>query len=182
MSFPTIPRIAPNISINRTQVVNLLLASVALEELGLAHVINAEGEKIQAALETLPGLSVTDAPFAGLISLNREVRKTLQTIIKSQMLLQFKLEDILDITEAGPPPSVPKYIEAGSAWSVGTKFGKGNAQYTTLKCDENEKTVVLGLGRNNIDVGDVRLLLYSDWGGIILTSEMYVFFVMAISW
>jgi hypothetical protein len=110
MSFPTIPRIAPNISINRTQVVNLLLASVALEELGLAHVINAEGEKIQAALETLPGLSVTDAPFAGLISLNREVRKTLQTIIKSQMLLQFKLEDILVPRAPAQPgllPAVP---------------------------------------------------------------------------
>lgn len=97
MSFPTIPQIAPTISINRTQVVNLLLASVALEELGLAHVINAEGEKMQAALGTLPGLSVTAPSFAALISINREVRRTLQTVLKTQMLLQFKLEEILDI-------------------------------------------------------------------------------------
>ena len=97
MSFPTIPQIAPTISISRTQVVNLLLASVALEELGLAHVINAEGEKMQAALGTLPGLSVTAPSFAALISINREVRRTLQTALKSQMLLQFKLEEILDI-------------------------------------------------------------------------------------
>lgn len=98
MSFPTIPQITPTISLNRTQVVNLLLASVAFEELGLAHIINAEGEKLQAALGTLPGCSHVLCPsFDGLISINREVRRTLQTALKSQMLLQFKLEDILDI-------------------------------------------------------------------------------------
>ena len=100
MSFPSIPQITPTISLNRTQVANLLLASVAFEELGLAHVINAEGEKLQAALGTLPGLSVTAPSFNGLISINREVRRTLQTAIKNQMLLEFKLEDILDM-----PPS-----------------------------------------------------------------------------
>ena len=97
MSFPTIPQITPTISLNRSQVVNLLLASVAFEELGLAHIINAEGEKLQAALGTLPGLSVTAPNFQGIISINREVRRTLQTALKSQMLLQFKLEKILDI-------------------------------------------------------------------------------------
>jgi hypothetical protein len=97
VSFPTIPQITPTISINRTQVINLLLASVAFEELGLANLINAEGEKLQAALGTLPGLSVTVPNFASLISINREVRRTLQTALKSQMLLEFKLENILDI-------------------------------------------------------------------------------------
>ena len=97
MSFPNIPQVTPTISINRTQVVNLLLASVAFEELGLAHIINSEAEKLQAALGTLPGLSVTVPSFNALLSINREVRRTLQTALKSQMLLQFKLEDILDI-------------------------------------------------------------------------------------
>ena len=97
MSFPTIPQITPTISIDRAQVVNLLLASIAFEELGLAHLINAEAEKLQAALGTLPGLSVTVSSFAGLITINSEVRNTLQTIIKKEMLLQFKLENILEI-------------------------------------------------------------------------------------
>ena len=98
MSLPTIPTITPSISINRSQVINLLLASIALEEIGLAHLINAEGEKLQAVLGTLPGLSITATSISGLLSVNREVRRTLQTILKKQMLLEFKLEDILDIS------------------------------------------------------------------------------------
>jgi len=161
MSFPNIPQITPTISINRAQVTNLLLASIALEELGLAHILNAEGEKLQAALGTLPGLSVTVSSFAGLITIDREVRKTLQTIIKKEMLLQFKLEDILDIpseTPTPPTPPTPEFEDVGSAWSVGTDFGTGNAQYTTLGADENEKTVVLGLGANHIPIGTVHML------------------------
>ena len=97
MSLPTIPTITPSISLNRTQVINLLLASVALEELGLAHIINAEGEKLQAVLGTLPGLTVATPSISILLSVNREVRRALQTVLKNQMLLEFKLEDILDI-------------------------------------------------------------------------------------
>ena len=152
MSLPTIPTITPSISINRTQVINMLLASVALEELGLAHIINAEAEKLQAVLGTLPGLSITATSISGLISINREVRRRLQTVIKNQMLLQFKLEDILDIP--------PIYVKAGSAWGVGTPYGDGggNAQYFALGSTETEKTVVLGLGATNIPVGTVHLL------------------------
>jgi len=97
MSFPTIPEISPTISLDRTQVINLLLASVALEELSLAHIINAEAEKLQAVLGTLPGLAITATTISGLLSVNREVRRTLQTVLKKEMLLEFKLEDILDI-------------------------------------------------------------------------------------
>jgi len=52
---------------------------------------------LQAVLGTLPGLSITATSISGLLSVNREVRRTLQTILKKQMLLEFKLEDILDI-------------------------------------------------------------------------------------
>ena len=100
MSFPTIPNVTPSISLNRCQVTNLLLASIAFEELGLAHIINAEGEKIQAVLGTLPGVTIPGTTISGLLSVNRAVNRTLQTVLKTQMLLQFKLEDVL---ENSPP-------------------------------------------------------------------------------
>jgi hypothetical protein len=64
MRFPNIPNITPNISVNREQVINLLLESIGMEELALAHIMNAEGEKIQRAVGTLPGFT----PLAGNIS------------------------------------------------------------------------------------------------------------------
>jgi hypothetical protein len=97
MSFPTIPDINPTIDLNIDEVINLLLASVAFEELGLSHVINAEAEIVQFVLGTLPGQTAPAAPtFDNLIDIDRSVVKTLQTVLKNQMLLQFKLEDIID--------------------------------------------------------------------------------------
>lgn len=46
MSFPNIPdNISPAIDLPTDQIINLLLASIAFEELGLAHIINAAAEK-----------------------------------------------------------------------------------------------------------------------------------------
>ena len=100
MSFPNIPDVTPEIDLNREDVINLLLASIAFEELGLAHIINAEGEKIQAALGTLNGQEgVVATSIEDLLAVNDSVNKTLKTALKTQMLLQFKLEDVLDIPE-----------------------------------------------------------------------------------
>lgn len=96
MSFPTIPNITPSISITREDTVNLLLLSIAFEELGLAHIINAEAEKIQAVLGTLPGVSFPDVTIGTLVAVNQTVNKTLKTVIKKEMLLQFKLEEIIE--------------------------------------------------------------------------------------
>jgi hypothetical protein len=98
MSFPNIPDVNPDININRDQVINLLLASIAFEELGLAHVINAEGEKIQYVLGTLGGVPTTPPPTIDqLLTINRSVEMTLRSVIKNQMLLQFKLDDVLQV-------------------------------------------------------------------------------------
>jgi hypothetical protein len=104
MSFPNFPEdINPNIDFVAEQVALLLLATIAFEELALAHVINAEAEKLQAALGTLVdpvGTTVFPGPLAtdldDLLDTNRSVEKILSTVIKKEMLLEFKLEDLLD--------------------------------------------------------------------------------------
>jgi hypothetical protein len=92
MSMPNIPDINPYIKLKRKDVVNLLLASIAMEELGLAHLINAEGEKLQMVIKHANRIDE-------LIEANKSVEKMLKTIIKKEMLLLFKLEEVLEISE-----------------------------------------------------------------------------------
>lgn len=95
MSQANIPDITPTITITLGQTVTLLLASIALEELALAHIVNAEAEKIQLVVGTLePGIT-PPATVADLIAIDNSVRRTLQDVIKKEMLLQFKLDSIL---------------------------------------------------------------------------------------
>lgn len=83
MSQANIPNITPDITISRDDVINLLLASIALEELGLAHIINAEGEKIQYAIGTLPGLP-TPATMEDILNVNNSVQDMLELAIKKK--------------------------------------------------------------------------------------------------
>lgn len=88
MGMPKVPDITPRIDLRKEDVVNLLLVSIAMEELGLAHIINAEGEKIQAAIKDCRKLE-------DLLEVNDSVDKILKDVIKKEMLLQFKFEHVL---------------------------------------------------------------------------------------
>ena len=48
MSQPTFPQIDPPLS--REGSLNQIIASIAMEELSLSHILNAEGEKLQYVL------------------------------------------------------------------------------------------------------------------------------------
>lgn len=85
MSAPIIQ--TPERPVSRCQAITDVIESIALEETGLAHIINAEGEKIQKALELAH--CVED-----LIAINASVKDTLVNVTKSQMLLHYKLEEI----------------------------------------------------------------------------------------
>ncbi|SDZ17761.1 hypothetical protein [Thermoactinomyces sp. DSM 45892] len=98
MSQANIPNISPVITITRDDAVNLLLASIALEELGLSHIINAEGEKIQYILGTLPGITPVQKPtISDLLALNASVRETIRELRRKEWILQEKLESILSL-------------------------------------------------------------------------------------
>jgi hypothetical protein len=107
VTFPNFPEeIGPIINLDTENVALLLLAAIAFEELGLAHMINAEAEKIQAAIGTLvdsDGIPIFDPPLAqdldDLLATNRSVERVLRTIVKKEMILQFKLEDIIDFLQ-----------------------------------------------------------------------------------
>ncbi|WP_010268048.1 hypothetical protein [Paenibacillus senegalensis] len=91
MSLPNVPDIDPNITIRREDAINLLLTSIAMEEIGLSHIIEAEGEKIQRVVND------RSLSFCDVLKINDSVERILRNVIRNQMLLQFKLEDVLKL-------------------------------------------------------------------------------------
>ncbi|ATX83840.1 MULTISPECIES: BclA C-terminal domain-containing protein [Bacillus amyloliquefaciens group] len=103
MSQPNLPNITPVVTLSRDDTINLLLSSIAMEELGMAHILNAEGEKIQYALGTIPGLTGPPSSLADILNLNESIRDTLDSLMKQELLLGSKLDSISNIpTLAGP--------------------------------------------------------------------------------
>ncbi|MBG0969116.1 hypothetical protein [Bacillus sp. SRB3LM] len=103
MSQPNMPNITPNISLTRDDVVNLLLASIAMEEMGLSHIINAEGEKIQFALGTLPGQTGPAGTLQDILAVNESTQSMMETLFKKEMMLESKMKAAANIpTLQGP--------------------------------------------------------------------------------
>lgn len=100
MSQANIPDISPYISVTRYDATNLLLASIAMEELGLAHILNAEGEKIQFALGTLND-STDPATLDDILKVNDSVKEMLELSMKKEFFLESKLGKVADIIESG---------------------------------------------------------------------------------
>ncbi|MBH5318302.1 hypothetical protein I6N90_10825 [Paenibacillus sp. GSMTC-2017] len=97
MSQANIPNITPEITITRDDAINLLLASIALEELGLSHILNAEGEKIQFVLGTLPGVTSPTPTLSDILTVNASVRETISVLTKKEFLLDSKLQSVISL-------------------------------------------------------------------------------------
>lgn len=95
MSQPTFPERDPSLS--REDVINQVLSSIAMEELGLSHIINAEGEKLQYALGTIEGVTGPTEPLTieELMKLNSSIHKTLDGTMQNQIFLRDKLKTAL---------------------------------------------------------------------------------------
>ena len=89
--MPNIPDIKPDIDVTCPEAVNLLLSSIALQEIGLSHIINAEGEKIQAVLKE------KCFDFDKVLKVNQSVRDTLDQVLGIETILRMKLQDVLKL-------------------------------------------------------------------------------------
>lgn len=80
----SMPVIVPG-TVTRNQAISDIIESVALEETGLSHILNAEGEKIQkiVAIATRP---------EELLCVNKSVEGMVNAISRLEMILQSKLE------------------------------------------------------------------------------------------
>ncbi|MBS2967889.1 hypothetical protein J9317_03750 [Metabacillus sp. KIGAM252] len=102
MSLPHIPNITPPISLTRSETINLLLASIAQEEIGLAHILKAEGETFRKVMDA------GSSTLKDCLQINESLNRTLRSVVKSQMLLHFKLEDVLLLDAANRSEGKPQ--------------------------------------------------------------------------
>ena len=78
-------------TIGREEAVNQILASIAMEELALSHILNAEGEKIQHVLGTLTGQTVSTATVQDLLDIDAAVTTMLGAVRETQGQLMEKM-------------------------------------------------------------------------------------------
>ena len=107
MSMPNIPNLNPQISVSRDDAVNIILTSIGMEELSLAHILNAEAEKIQFALGTLETAGGQASSMTDILETNKLASKMVRNVIKNQMLLSMKMEDTVDLAEQAQSVTEP---------------------------------------------------------------------------
>jgi len=93
MSLPKFPDINPDCNIDNA--ICQILTSIAMEEIGLSHIINAEGEKLQYILGTLHGTKPPNPTIGEILKVNESVKDTLQQVAFNQMLLNAKMSGAL---------------------------------------------------------------------------------------
>lgn len=79
----SMPVIAPG-TVTRAQAISDIIESVALEQTGLSHILNAEGEKIQAVVKT--------GTVDQMMAVNASVQNMVNSISRLELILQSKLE------------------------------------------------------------------------------------------
>ena len=97
MSMPTFPELPDNSSFEGS--INQILLSIALEEVALSHIINAEGEKIQYVLGTIPGIGGAKPSIDEVLEVNESVKDMLSAISMKQILLLGKMSMAMNLLD-----------------------------------------------------------------------------------
>lgn len=79
----SMPELKPN-CITRCQAITDVIESVALEQTALSHILNAEGEKLQAVIGSRCGMDT-------LLKTNDSIKSMVESITRLEIVLQSKL-------------------------------------------------------------------------------------------
>lgn len=147
MSMPQFPN--DTLNLTRDDVINQILSSIAMEELGLSHILNAEGEKLQYILGTLEGSTPPQPPTVQeVLQVNESVQKLLETTSYQQMFLKNKMSDALSAsTMQGPTGATGATGSTGADAPIITP--------TALKTIIPEDPTFTGMEVNYISYGNV---------------------------
>lgn len=104
MSMPEFPKPTPDFT--QEQALTMILSSIALEEVALSHIINAEGEKIQYVLNQT-NCDGCSADLKDILAVNKSVTSLLEMVLQNQMVLRNKMERVLEYLPKPPSPPGP---------------------------------------------------------------------------
>lgn len=107
----SMPVISPSAT-SRRQAITDIIESLALQQTALAHILNAEGEKLQRIV------GCRDISFDRIIATNKSVEALVCAVTRLEMVLQSKLalfenclcEDSI-LCDDQDAPFLPKHIE-----------------------------------------------------------------------
>jgi len=171
--MPAFPK--PETILTREQAINAILTSIAMEEAALSHIINAEGEKIQQAIEHAKSKGNCSG-MRELLEINESAAKVIEQINDLQMLLKNKLRIVAGCIPPKPdhkcrpteperhPKSchpvprrpVPLCFSCVSEFTTASEWARGSAlclkdEHKRKNCirlsDENSSLIVLNSGK-----------------------------------
>ncbi|WP_422659463.1 hypothetical protein ACK8P5_02695 [Paenibacillus sp. EC2-1] len=97
MSQPSIPNITPIISLTKKETLSLLLSSLAMSELAISHILNAEAEKIQSFVHFANHNHCVKTK--DYIRFNHAVSHLIEDVNMEQYLSLSKLDRIISLIE-----------------------------------------------------------------------------------
>lgn len=97
MSQPSIPNITPIISITKKETISLLLSSIAMSELSIAHILNAEAEKMQSFIHYANHSHCIKTK--DYLRFNNSVSKLMEDVNMEQWLGLNKMDRVISLIE-----------------------------------------------------------------------------------
>jgi len=141
-------------SITRPQAITDIVESVALEQTALSHILNAEGEKIQKALE-----------FCTTVDITRESHLNVYDFVWNGVILYWGLNEqgiafaVFEITDSSIPLSVPAYcFDVNTFIQIGDHYTQEILQQRPDISEENANRIrnILFNSFPYISVADVQ--------------------------